>query len=210
MFFLYDKYIFLGGDNIQMEKKSTRVQAIDGIRGLSLLGILLSNLLIFQYGMWGKDEIQYIFGLLLIPISVLMKCLLYIAPNFAWCGVISVLGANLLAFSYIFAFTLMYTQAKQSFILKGFESIGKLSLTNYLLQSIVFTTIFYGYGLGYFSKLGVTLAIIIGIAFYLLQMIGSYYYLKTAKMGPFEMLLRMWTNFSFKGKATVRNKDISA
>src|SRR5690625_1531300 len=39
--------------------QSKRIRAIDGIRGLSLLGILLANLLIFEYGMWGKDEIGF-------------------------------------------------------------------------------------------------------------------------------------------------------
>ena len=34
-------------------KRST---AVDAIRGLSLLGILMANMLIFQYGMFGKDE----------------------------------------------------------------------------------------------------------------------------------------------------------
>ncbi|MFH0071081.1 hypothetical protein ACFRAK_28640, partial [Peribacillus sp. NPDC056705] len=37
-------------------KRST---VVDAIRGLSLLGILMANLLIFQYGMLGKDEMHY-------------------------------------------------------------------------------------------------------------------------------------------------------
>src|SRR5699024_8371223 len=39
--------------------QNKRIHAIDGIRGFSLLGILLANLLIFQYGIWGKDEIDF-------------------------------------------------------------------------------------------------------------------------------------------------------
>ncbi|GIO27062.1 hypothetical protein [Ornithinibacillus bavariensis] len=34
-----------------------RLQIIDGLRGLSLIGILIANMLIFQYGMFGKDSI---------------------------------------------------------------------------------------------------------------------------------------------------------
>ena len=37
-------------------KRST---AVDAIRGLSLLGILMANMLIFQYGMFGKDELHF-------------------------------------------------------------------------------------------------------------------------------------------------------
>jgi len=35
-----------------------RVSVIDGLRGVSLLGILIANMLIFQYGMFGKDRIE--------------------------------------------------------------------------------------------------------------------------------------------------------
>ncbi len=40
-----------------MKTNIQRVHTIDGIRGISLFGILLANLLIFQYGIWGKDEL---------------------------------------------------------------------------------------------------------------------------------------------------------
>ena len=35
-----------------------RVSVIDGLRGVSLLGILIANMLIFQYGMFGKDRTE--------------------------------------------------------------------------------------------------------------------------------------------------------
>ena len=35
-----------------------RVTAIDALRGFSLFGILMANLLIFQYGMYGKDSLK--------------------------------------------------------------------------------------------------------------------------------------------------------
>lgn len=35
-----------------------RISFIDGVRGFSLLGILLANILIFQFGMYGKDELK--------------------------------------------------------------------------------------------------------------------------------------------------------
>lgn len=36
-----------------------RIRLIDSLRGFSLLGILIANMLIFQYGIFGKDEIAY-------------------------------------------------------------------------------------------------------------------------------------------------------
>ncbi len=34
-----------------------RVKLIDGLRGFSLIGIIIANMLIFQYGMFGKDQL---------------------------------------------------------------------------------------------------------------------------------------------------------
>lgn len=42
-----------------MNIKTERISLIDGLRGFSLFGILLANLLIFQYGIYGKDEIAF-------------------------------------------------------------------------------------------------------------------------------------------------------
>jgi uncharacterized protein len=36
-----------------------RISLIDALRGFSLFGILLANLLIFQYGIYGKDALDY-------------------------------------------------------------------------------------------------------------------------------------------------------
>ncbi|MEK5444299.1 MULTISPECIES: DUF418 domain-containing protein [unclassified Fredinandcohnia] len=35
-----------------------RVRLMDGLRGFSLIGILIANVLIFQYGMFGKDQME--------------------------------------------------------------------------------------------------------------------------------------------------------
>lgn len=41
-----------------MELKQNRVRIIDGLRGFSLVGILMANMLIFQYGIWGSQEMD--------------------------------------------------------------------------------------------------------------------------------------------------------
>ncbi|MEK1833179.1 hypothetical protein AAAC51_42680 [Priestia megaterium] len=41
-----------------MSNDFRRVKVIDSMRGFSLFGILLANMLIFQYGIYGKDMIH--------------------------------------------------------------------------------------------------------------------------------------------------------
>lgn len=59
---------------------------------------------------------------------------------------------------------------------------------------------FYGYGLGYFGKLGMIAGIFVCIGIYGIQLIGSYMYVQKFQTGPVEKLLRIWTNFSWSGK----------
>ncbi|WP_313894144.1 DUF418 domain-containing protein [Psychrobacillus sp.] len=46
-----------------------------------------------------------------------------------------------------------------------------MSLTNYLMQSIICTTIFYDYGLEFFGELGAALGLVIAVVEYSLQFI---------------------------------------
>jgi uncharacterized protein len=68
--------------------------------------------------------------------------------------------------------------------------IGRMAFTNYLMQSVIFGWVFYGYGLGLFGKLGVTAALAIGIGVYLLQIVFSAYWLQRFLYGPVEWLWR--------------------
>src|SRR5690625_6572969 len=45
---------YIGVDRMQTEE---RIYVIDGLRGFSLFGILIANFLIFQYGIFGMENI---------------------------------------------------------------------------------------------------------------------------------------------------------
>lgn len=70
---------------------------------------------------------------------------------------------------------------------------GQMALTNYLVESIVLTWLFYGYGLGLFGKLRPAPAAAIGIALYAAQVILSAAWLRRFRFGPFEWLWRSLT-----------------
>ena len=115
-------------------------------------------------------------------------------------------GQPILSLGYVFLFMWIFTMMQSSKVMNAFESVGKLSLTNYLMQSVICTLVFYGYGLGLFGKMGITLGIVFGFVLYIFQCFGSTMYLKTFKRGPVEVLLRIWTNFSWNGKVKVKSK----
>lgn len=81
--------------------------------------------------------------------------------------------------------------------LKGFRNalapVGRMALTNYLLHSIVCTTIFLPYGLGLFGKISISQGILLTIAIFLIQIPFSKLWLKHFYFGPFEWLWRSLT-----------------
>jgi uncharacterized protein len=78
--------------------------------------------------------------------------------------------------------------------LRSVEAVGRMALTNYLLQSVICTTIFYGHGLGLFGRVDRAgqLAIVLGI--WVFQLVASLVWLRYFAVGPVEWLTR-WLVF---------------
>jgi uncharacterized protein len=72
-------------------------------------------------------------------------------------------------------------------------AMGRLSLSNYLLQSLVMTSLMYSWGLGWFGSLGRPQMLIIVAAMTAAQLLLSHHWLRHHRMGPAEWLLRWWT-----------------
>ena len=132
---------------------------------------------------------------LLVPVGLLLKA--FILWDHKGAILMSGLGAYLLAIGYIALFILLFVNAQDSKLMNSFASVGRLSLSNYLLQSIICTTIFYGYGLGLFGKLGVALGVVLAVVIYAVQVFISSVYYKRFKLGPAEWILR---KFVYLGK----------
>jgi len=74
-----------------------------------------------------------------------------------------------------------------------FAPLGRTAFTNYLTESIVFTSIFYGYGLGLLGKVGYAAAALMGVVFYIVQGVLSAVWLRHFRFGPFEWAWRTFT-----------------
>ncbi|GIN65393.1 DUF418 domain-containing protein [Bacillus sonorensis] len=102
-------------------------------------------------------------------------------------------GPLALTCCYVTGIMLLTRSAWGQRVLKPFGAVGRLSLTNYLMQSIVMTSVFYGYGLGLYGKLGVLAGIGIAVLLFLCQMAASMWWIKRFRIGPFEWLWRLGT-----------------
>ena len=70
---------------------------------------------------------------------------------------------------------------------------GRMSLTNYLLQSIIGCSIFCGYGLACYYKLGITYAVMIGVGMVITQYLFARLWFSSHQRGPLEGLWRKLT-----------------
>jgi uncharacterized protein len=75
-------------------------------------------------------------------------------------------------------------------IWRGFAAAGKLALTNYLVQTIICTIFFYGYGMGYYGRLTQLKLYFFVVEVIMVQVIFSIIWLRFFNYGPAEWLLR--------------------
>jgi uncharacterized protein len=103
------------------------------------------------------------------------------------------LSGVVLALGYAAALLLLLQRPRSRDALMRFAPIGRMAFTNYLMQSIVFSTVFYGYGFALLGKVGIAPAVAIGLGFYVLQGIASAIWLRRFRFGPFEWAWRCLT-----------------
>jgi uncharacterized protein len=78
--------------------------------------------------------------------------------------------------------------------LQVMATTGRMPLTNYLMQTLIATTIFYGWGFGLWGKVGLAVDLVLSFAiFFAVQAPLSAWWLKRFEMGPMEFLWRKLT-----------------
>ena len=78
-------------------------------------------------------------------------------------------------------------------LMRALANVGQMAFTNYLMQSILCTLFFYGYGLGYYNKLKFHQLYYVVFAVWIFQLIFSSIWLRYFRFGPFEWLWRSLT-----------------
>ena len=87
---------------------------------------------------------------------------------------------------------LFYRTTARNFLIK-IAPYGKMSLTNYLSQSIIGGFVFYNWGLGLYKYSGHTSSLMLGVLCVALQYLFCRWWLKSHSHGPFEALWRKLT-----------------
>ncbi len=102
-------------------------------------------------------------------------------------------GAPALALFYMASITLLSQKPSWQPRLNPLASVGRMAITNYLLQTVICTFLFYGYGFGLYGKIGVAAGILLTVLIYLIQIPTSVWWLKRFRFGPVEWVWRTLT-----------------
>ena len=87
---------------------------------------------------------------------------------------------------------------------------GKMALTNYLMQSLIASSVFFGYGLGFWNQWGRADLALFVIAVFTLQVIFSHLWLRYFRYGPMEWLWRALTYWTLPAmRVTSRNLQLN-
>jgi uncharacterized protein len=114
-------------------------------------------------------------------------------------------GSLFIAFAYIGLIMLFCKTPVAGKIKQLFAAVGRMAFTNYLLQTIICTTIFYGHGFALYGKVERSTQILIVLGVWIFQLIISPIWLRFFKFGPVEWLWRSLTYWKIQ-KIKIRKR----
>ncbi len=181
--------------------------------GTSFIFLIITLLPLFLIGMYlarkrwlhepGKHQ-QLLWRILLVtfPLFILLKLGPYSIDNPLWLSYLQDnLGGTASALFYLVFLTLLSQYSRGLILIEPFKYVGRMALSNYILQSIFCFILFYGIGFGLYGSIKPSIAIFIVIGFYSLQVIGSKWWLSRFRFGPLEWV---WRSLSYKKKQAIR------
>lgn len=118
----------------------------------------------------------------------------YTAP---WTGLrglaLVTIGPPALCFFYASAVVLLVQKPAWKLRLARLIPVGRMALSNYFLQVLIFKAIFESYGLGFYGRMGPLLGVGVALPVFLLQVLLSTWWMKHFRFGPAEWLWRTLT-----------------
>jgi len=191
---------FRAPETLMMQTQALVYLVIWRAAGMMLLGMALMKLGIFS----GERSVRFYCWLALIGYGIGLPLCAYgafslIEHNFDFIyrfqlgNSFNYFGGVFVALAHVGVIVLVYKSQIWSWLTRRLAAVGRMAFSNYLLHSLVFTTVFYGYGFGLFgkvSRLGLELMVPV---MWTLQLVFSIIWLDHFRFGPAEWLWRSLT-----------------
>ena len=167
------------------------------INAIMLLGMALTKAGVFT----GERSLRFylISGVLLCGVTVPLSWWMWFdfeASGFAWDHPQQKLGALIAPFQSLGYACLIIAALKLgllNLVRTPLEAVGRMALTTYLLTSAIATTIFYGWGFGYFGKMEFPEMTYVMLGIWAFMLVSAPLWLRYFRFGPVEWLWRSLT-----------------
>lgn len=103
------------------------------------------------------------------------------------------IGSVLVAIGYVYLFVWIVQKGFLTGLTRRLAAVGRMAFTNYIAQSVIATTIFYGVGFGLFGTFERWEQLLVVIGIWSIQLIVSPLWLARFRYGPLEAVWRMLT-----------------
>lgn len=116
----------------------------------------------------------------------------YLVGNPTWLSFPQdIIGGTASAIFYVVSITLLFQKAKLKKYLLPFTYVGRMSLSNYILQSIISFWLFYSVGFGLYGKVSPLGSAVLVLVIYCFQVLLSKWWMERYKYGPLEWVWRV-------------------
>ena len=103
------------------------------------------------------------------------------------------IGSPALSLCYASGIVLLTQRPRALTLLHPLAAVGRTALSNYFLQTLICTTLFYGYGFGLYGRVGPALCFVLTLVIFALQVLLSNVWVQRFRFGPVEWLWRSLT-----------------
>ena len=208
---------YLGGDSFWAAVKSNLINGrlavvywtlengrVFQTASLFMLGMLLGRAALFfptqeNNSFWKRTLLISIISF--IPLFLLKQSINEVVDRETLRGPLVLIISSWSNFAFmvvlVSAFVLLYQKKLFYKALSKLIPLGKMSLSNYVMQSILGSFVYYGYGLGLFRYTGATYCLLIGIVLAVLQIWFCKWWFQTHSHGPLEHIWHKatWVRF---------------
>jgi uncharacterized protein len=168
--------------------------------GLMLVGMGLYKLGVFSAELGTRTYVKMVLAGLLVGLPLVATGVWYqtstgwaLETGFFGGPQFNYWGSLLVALGWVGAVMLFCQGWSGGRLHRSLAATGQMALTNYLMQTIICTTIFYGHGLGLFGSVERTGQILIVFSIWAVELLWSPWWLARFRFGPFEWLWRSLT-----------------
>ena len=189
--------------NVTLGQKASLLWAVNAGRYIQTAGLFLLGFFIGRKQLFLSSERNVRIWVRILAVSAIVFAPLYVLKDLIMEGspvVQQTVGTALdmwqkLAFTLVLisSFVLLYRDSRFSAAVDSLRFYGKMSLTNYISQSVIGALIYFPFGLYLAPHCGYTVSLLIGIAVFILQVMFCRWWLRSHKQGPLEYIWHKWT-----------------